>query len=201
MSPNFLGEIMTSRHTTVQWPRYTQKGTRGDNRLNENVYRQLLTLLLIKNHYSEIIWDFGIRPVLNSPADNKGKRSENKTGANISLYLVVSLGVAIPHCLPDKVIAIHSKLCIQENDTVLKHTTALLHLNIIKATKNRLCYSTMSKILMFKNKIKPWHARKSTLISQSSLHQLHSITVPNHTARNNPGQNLSTVNQGACALY
>lgn len=83
-----------------------------------------------------------------------------------------------------------------------KHTTALLNPNIVKATKDRLqCYSTMSKILVFNNKIKPWHARKSTLISQSSLHQLHSITVPNHTARNNPGQNLSTVNQGACALY
>lgn len=83
MSPNFLGEIMTSRHTTAQWPRYTQKGTRGDNRLNENVYRQLLTLLLIKNHYSEIIWNFGICPVLNLPIDE----GEHKTGANISLYI------------------------------------------------------------------------------------------------------------------
>lgn len=28
----------------------------------------------------EIIWDSGIRPVLNSPTDNKGKRGENKQG-------------------------------------------------------------------------------------------------------------------------
>lgn len=33
-----------------------------------------------------LIWDIGIWPVL--PADNEGKRSENKTGANIPLHKV-----------------------------------------------------------------------------------------------------------------
>lgn len=36
-----------------------------------------------------IFWDIGIRPVLISPDDNKGKRGENKTGANVSLYTSV----------------------------------------------------------------------------------------------------------------
>lgn len=39
----------------------------------------------------EIIWDVGIRPVLNLPADNESKRGENKTRANISLYTVNKL--------------------------------------------------------------------------------------------------------------
>lgn len=36
-----------------------------------------------------IFWDIGIRPVIISPDDNKGKRGENKTGANVSLYTSV----------------------------------------------------------------------------------------------------------------
>lgn len=35
-----------------------------------------------------MIWDIGIRPVLNSPSDNEGKRAKNKTGLNVSLYTV-----------------------------------------------------------------------------------------------------------------
>lgn len=36
----------------------------------------------------EIIWDFGIRPVLKSSADKEGERGEKKLGMNISLYRV-----------------------------------------------------------------------------------------------------------------
>lgn len=38
-----------------------------------------------------VIWDIGIRLVLNLPSNNQGERNENKTEANVSLYTVVTL--------------------------------------------------------------------------------------------------------------
>lgn len=40
----------------------------------------------------EIFWDSRIRLILNAPADNRGERGENQTGANMSLYTVLSMG-------------------------------------------------------------------------------------------------------------
>lgn len=37
------------------------------------------------------MWDIRIRLVLNLLTDNKGERGENKTGANIFLYTVVTV--------------------------------------------------------------------------------------------------------------
>lgn len=36
----------------------------------------------------EIIWDVGIRPVLNLPADDENERVKTQNGANIFLYTV-----------------------------------------------------------------------------------------------------------------
>lgn len=41
--------------------------------------------------FKEIIYDLGMRPVLNSSPDNEGDKGENKTGAKISLYTVISM--------------------------------------------------------------------------------------------------------------
>lgn len=40
----------------------------------------------------EIFWDSRIHLILNAPADNRGERGENQTGANMSLYTVLSMG-------------------------------------------------------------------------------------------------------------
>lgn len=36
----------------------------------------------------KIVWDIEVCPVLNSTSDNEGKRGENESGTNISLYTV-----------------------------------------------------------------------------------------------------------------
>lgn len=59
-------------------PFYTCKG-----------FRPVLNSLRCNWFKKSIICENGNRPVLNSPIDNDGERSENKTGAYISLYTVV----------------------------------------------------------------------------------------------------------------
>lgn len=47
----------------------------------------------------EISWNIVIRPVLNWPDDNEGKRVENKTLANISLYTLFHWMILTCTCL------------------------------------------------------------------------------------------------------